>query len=459
MSKVGYIISGTCFGDEGKGTFTDYLSSEYNIEGNVRYNGGSQAAHTVILDDGKTHTFSQLGSHQLSDNRKTYLSDNTIVNLFNIYEEIKVLNKKKKSLNILNRIYIDKNSPIVTPYHKLINQLKAIKKDEVKRGTTGTGVSEVNNLKDIGLLLQAKDFNDKNYKYKLKELYEYSKKFYIDNKNKFDSIKNIDLELLDLIKDNNKEYIINCYENLISNVPFNITNSIFDFSNNEDLIFEGSQGLLIDKDYGIKPNTTLLDTTNKYGVTLCNNLNLKPKKIGIISALYSRHGIGIFPTYSKMLSELIIDKNQVNTFFQGKPVNGWFDCVLTRYSHNINNNEEYYMSKLDLLSNINPIKICDSYTYKGNIDETFYDTFEYFIKDNNVIIKNIKENNIKLKGYLENCFPNYIEMEGFNNVIENGNINKQALNYIKKIEDLTNINVSLISIGPTRKDKKLLIKK
>jgi len=457
MSKVGYILSGTSFGDEGKGTFTDYISSEYDIKGNVRYNGGSQAAHTVTLDDGTKHTFSQLGSHQLSNDRKTYLSDNTVINLFNIYEEISVLNRKKKTIDLLSRIYIDKDALVATPYHRLINQLKAIKEDEVKRGTTGTGVSEVSALKDIGLMLKVRDLYDSKYRDILKDLYEYTRRFYIENKTKFGSLKNIDIELLGLLND--KNYIVDCYKNLTSSVPFNVVDSIYDFHDDENLIFEGSQGLLIDKDYGIRPNTTLLDTTNKYGVTLSNELNLIPKKIGIISAFYSRHGIGIFPTYSKTLSELLVDPNQVNTFFQGKSINGWFDAVLTRYSHNINDNNEYYMSKLDLLEGINPIKICDSYLYLGSIDDTFEKTFEYFVKEGKVHIRNIKENNLNLKSYLEQCVPNYIEMEGYENVLENGNISPKAMDYVKKIEELTNIKVSTVSIGPTRKEKKVLIKK
>ena len=81
-----YIISGTLFGDEGKGTFVDFVANENNIHECVRYNGGSQASHTVIVNN-ETHKFSQLGSNMFDERNRTFLSNNTIVNPFNLYQE------------------------------------------------------------------------------------------------------------------------------------------------------------------------------------------------------------------------------------------------------------------------------------------------------------------------------------------------------------------------------------
>src|SRR5574344_1978329 len=119
-----YIISGTLFGDEGKGTFVDYLANEKNIKQNVRYNGGSQASHTVTINN-VNHKFSQLGSIMCNESSKTYLSRNTIVNPFNLYTEAYSFCKKFgiSEEEILSRIYIDSQSLVVTPYHSLIGKL------------------------------------------------------------------------------------------------------------------------------------------------------------------------------------------------------------------------------------------------------------------------------------------------------------------------------------------------
>ena len=90
-----YIVSGTLFGDEGKGTLVDYLASTKDIKENVRYNGGSQASHTVV-NDGLTHKFSQLGSAFLNEDTRTFLSKYTVVNLFNIISESNFLSEKTK---------------------------------------------------------------------------------------------------------------------------------------------------------------------------------------------------------------------------------------------------------------------------------------------------------------------------------------------------------------------------
>ena len=137
-----FIVSGSFFGDEGKGSVVDFLASKKNIKENVRYNGGSQACHTVIAN-GIKHKFSQLGSITLNEDSRNYLSEYTVVNPFNLYTEADVLSRQINiPINeILKQIYVSNKSRVVTPYHKLIGQLREIV-SENKRGSVGTGVSQ-----------------------------------------------------------------------------------------------------------------------------------------------------------------------------------------------------------------------------------------------------------------------------------------------------------------------------
>lgn len=462
----GYVISGSLFGDEGKGTFVDYLAHEKELIKNVRYNGGSQASHTVI-HEGKTHKFSQLGSSMFKNGNKTYLSKNTIVNPFNLFEESNQFSIKAciPIEMVLKNIYVDKNAYVVTPYHRLIGMLKELQLKENKRGSVGTGVSQTRKLLECyNLGLQVNDLLDIDIKgkEKLKELFIFTREFFVKSKEIVDDhlIKSLidEKDIYYLTDLSNKEYVLQCYKNLMNRDYFNIVDGIKEFYiSGEDILFEGSQGLLIDSRYGIKPNTTFLDTSNEYAKTLCEEIGYTPILIGASRAFASRHGKGMFPTKNNMLSNLIEDNNQTPSFWQGSPIYGWYDAVLMRYSQSISKNNEFYLSGLDQLSDLETIEICNCYEYKGLIDEEFEKTFEYCKDNGRVIITNIKKNNDNLKNYLENCIPKYIKVKGWKKDIHDirkyEDLPSESQKYIELIESLVDVPISLIGVGPTRDEK------
>ena len=143
-----YVLCGMQYGDEGKGTFVDYLTHEKNADCVVRYAGGSQAAHTVITPSGIRHKFSQLGSGTFLRKCHTYLTENMVVNLENLYNEMVVFEMETKVpvSELTKRIHIHENCYLVTPYHKLIDKLRELSKGENRRGIVGTGTSELANL-------------------------------------------------------------------------------------------------------------------------------------------------------------------------------------------------------------------------------------------------------------------------------------------------------------------------
>ena len=453
-----YIVSGCFFGDEGKGSVVDYLAYKNNIKDNVRYNGGSQACHTVV-SNGIKHKFSQLGSITLNDNSRNYLSEYTVVNPFNLYTEADVLSRitNIRVSEILKNIYISKNSRIVTPYHKLIGQLREIINIDNRRGSVGTGVSETTRLfEEINLEILMSDLinQDNNTKQKIRMLFEYTRKFLIDNKDKID--KKLFKELIDdedifyLTDKKNQDYILHCYERIINTNLFNVINSINEFHKNGDILFEGSQGLLIDRNYGIRPNTTLLDTTNKNGINLSSELGMNTCKVGVITPFTSRHGDGLLLTYDKKIDFKIFDENQIHSFFQGKPRYGWFDMVLAKYSESINQNDELFMTQIDRLSDFKTIKICVAYKYDGIITEDFENTFNYEIQNNEIVIKSIKQNSLYLKKYLSNCIPIYIELPGWNRKLNKDAIPSELENFLYVIELYLNTKITYLGIGEDR---------
>jgi adenylosuccinate synthase len=399
----------------------------------------------------------------LNPNTRTYLSDNTVVNLFNVISEAKALSEilKNSVESILTRVYIDKNSSVVTPYHSLINKIRELSNDN-KTGSVATGVSEVNKIKEkIGIDIKVNDLlNGESFK-KLLNLFDYTSNYVNERKNKIDKklfdelINEKDLYYLTEIR--NREYIIRCYENLINSKLFNIISSIEEFHKNGNVLFEGSQGVLLDKIYGIKPNITSLDTTNNYGVKLAEYINTNINTIGCIGALNSRHGYGILPTFDKKLQKVIHDYNQIPSYFQGVPKYGWFDSVLARYSLKYSKNKELFMSALDRLSSFDKLKICNSYIYTGKIDEEFERTFDYYNENGKVIINDIKQNSDNLRYYLSKCMPLYIELNGFKKDItqvhDYYDLPVECKDYISLIEFLIQGNITLIGVGPDRSQK------
>ena len=130
-----FILCGMQFGDEGKGTFVDYLAHEKNIDCIIRYNGGSQASHTVITPSGKLHKFSQLGSGMFLQKCQTYITENMVINLENLFREVMTFSNESEIPipNIMDRIHIHENCFVVTPYHKLMNRLREFSKGKKEK--------------------------------------------------------------------------------------------------------------------------------------------------------------------------------------------------------------------------------------------------------------------------------------------------------------------------------------
>ncbi|MBR3281104.1 MAG: adenylosuccinate synthetase [Clostridia bacterium] len=514
-----FVLCGMQFGDEGKGSFVDFLSQEYNANWIVRYNGGSQASHTVTTPEGKIHKFSQLGSGMFNEHAKTFLSSNMVINVDNYFREVEIFCKTsgQKMEDVLSRVYIDCNCLVVTPYHKLLNKLRELSLGENRRGSVGTGVSEVAYLKTY--LDNHK--NNGRYFWLSINLYElfYETIFKVGR-----ALSNIKAYVLEFYNIHKEEIFKNCSPNMIEGLKNEINILLFsDFecrleeeyikmsdkmfekypilmqtfygtkpflidlffkTDNSGLpreekqrafedftiIFEGAQGLLLDVKYGLKPNTTFLDTTVKQAMKYiksireeCNKMqtkgHVKVNKIGVAKAFYTRHGKGVFPTENFKMNSTMHDDNQESTFWNGDIRFGWFDAVLFRYAQKINKVKEVYLSSLDVLEGMGDLKVCNCYRYDGYVDDEFEKVFDFYINHKNeVIITDIKCTCKDISKYLEQAKPIYENVDGFMSAViedDNGNkvLSKGCENYIRTISNMIHLPITLVSYGPTRNEK------
>lgn len=461
------VVAGLAFGDEGKGSYTDFLTKEYDIKTLVRYAGGNQSNRTVTLPNGKQLEFSQLSSGMVNPDTHTYITKNVIVSLDNLIEEINDLAKitNENPIKILDRIHINKDCVCVTPYHKLINHLNEIIAGSERRGSVGLGASEARYLNDtFNISIKFSDLIYSKNKYRnFRDLYDFAARLFEEVNDKV--MNKLPENIAYLIQEEAMNLLNEKTLNLIirreTNIALALSKTIFDSDEEivltkDKVMFEGSLGLLIDKDYGLKPNTSLCDTSNSY-----------PKKIisrddaiyyGIIRSYYQRHGRGVFPTESRFLrKQLSSDKGDAG-YWNGRVRYGWFDSVLYRYSIKVADVDEVLVSSLDALSNIKEIKICDYYFYNGLIDDEFKKTFSYKISNEGVRIYDIKNiSSPRISYYLRNVRPHYMIMKGWNTDIRDiksyEELPDKCKSYIKAIERLSHKKISYVSLGPTNESK------
>jgi len=448
------IVVGLGFGDEGKGSTTDYLSSAFDIDTVARYNGGCQAAHNVYANS-IHHLFSQFGSATLNQ-AKTILTKYMLVEPIRFLNEADVLIQEGFN-NIFDQIYVSEECVITTPVHRLICCLKELSRNQPK-GTVGLGIGET--VADInrGSFLKVKDLVDPNQaKFILNGMWvskidiaEQLIESHPDNKEmqelfqSFKQVKSVETTM---------NIYLDWYEKIFKNILSDEV--IFDFINQNDIIFEGSQGTLIDQSSGFSPYITRTNCTISNAKSLVKG---SVHSIGLTRAYFTRHGPGPFPTESELN---ITEENNSFSFWQKGFRFGWLDMVLLKYSLAINREiDSIGLTCVDKLFNFDQIKVCTHYHYQGsNLDLAH----QYFDFDSNHPrdMLNLKTTpKPEILSILSDCIPvyrNFYSWKEFSTLTNLGDLPKELKEYINYIEEQTCVPISLISYGPDRQQK-LLIK-
>lgn len=447
-----FIIAGMTYGDEGKGTISEYLTWLYNAKYVVRYNGGPQAAHHVINKQNVLHCFAQFGSGTFAG-AKTYLSDKMLIDPIRMVNEAITL-EKKGIKDPLSLILIDPECLIVTPFHAIVNQMLEISRGEARHGSCGIGIGQTveHERQCLDMAPRARDMFDKKIlRRKLDFLWRAKIDIAEQIIDEHPDLSELGKRLKQLNRKGYVERLVSFYYNFAIESGAQIKRNERNVLNGSgNIIFEGAQGILLHEKRGFYPYVTYSDTTFQNADEMIRRSGCLKKiiKIGVIRAFCTRHGEGPFPTEDRWLGQQIMDMHNATNEWQGVFRIGWFDLITARYAlETIGKIDHIALTNFDRLDNFEKIKVCHAYKYVGSSIDSLDQFFEHEVKENgDIIIKKIKfpsETSIKhqtrLAKLLKLCEPIYKKVEK----------NK----YIEYIEKELKVKISIISVGPKAADK------
>ena len=413
------VVIGAQWGDEGKGKVTDYFAARANYI--VRFQGGNNAGHTIILDD-KTVKLHLIPSGVLHKECKLVIGNGVVIDPRVLIKELNMLKKEGLSTNLL----ISDRAHLIMPYHVDIDYHLTNYQNELAAGSTRSGIAPVYADKLYRHGLRVADLLNKElFEARLKKSFDFNKALVEKVFNeKFEHNYGDILEEFLGYGSMIKQYVANITEVLSSAVE-----------KNEQIMFEGAQGACLDVDHGLYPYTTSSNTISgqvEAGGGI--GLNTSKKIVGIAKAYLTYVGRGPFPTEIKgKLEEKIRDIGQEYGTTTGRARRvGWIDLVQLKFANQLNDFSEIILTKVDVLSGLENIKLCVGYKVNGkNFSGVPSDIHNF---------SNIEPIYETLPGW--NSLPNHIES------IEECPC--ELKNFISRVEEVAEVNVSLISYGPDR---------
>jgi len=407
-------VIGLQWGDEGKGKIVDYLSEEFDLV--VRYQGGNNAGHTVIVDD-NTYKLNLIPSGVIRG-KVCFLGQGVVLDPSHFYNEYYQITKKIDN----PKVFLSSNISLILEYHKQLDKInELILKNEKKIGTTSKGIGPAYQDKVGRKSIKLYDLKSKNT---LIEKLQTIKKFYDPILERFDENKiNIEHTILELLNfyDLVKELII---DNSFIKKEFK----------NKKILFEGAQGALLDLDHGSYPFVTSSNTVSS-NIIIGSALQVDYQTIGIFKAYATRVGNGPFPSeLFDSTGDYIAKKGvEIGTVTKRQRRCGWLDLVSLKYSCEINSVNELCMTKADVLNNLSEIRVCKSYNSKKYEDVNFS---ESDILDS----LSLDESDFEI-------FSSWGEIKDLSKFeILPDNLKK----YISYIEEYLSIPIKIISLGPER---------
>ena len=413
------IVIGAQWGDEGKGKITDLLSRSADVV--VRSQGGVNAGHTVVVQ-GQTFKLHLIPSGILYPETECIIGSGTVIDPQVLLEEIEQL----KGLNVsVDNLFISQTAHVTMPYHRLIDRAAEERRGEYKIGTTGRGIgptyadkSERTGIRILDLM------NSEHLPKKLAWAIDY---------------KNVILEKIYNIPPLKPDEVIAEYLKYADILrPFVIDSSLkVDEAVREkkNILFEGAQGTLLDLDHGTYPYVT---SSNPIAGGACVGAGVGPtiidRVIGVAKAYTTRVGEGPFPTeLNGSVGTLLCDRGaEFGTTTGRRRRCGWFDAVIGRYAVRINGLDCLAITKLDVLDELEEIKVCVAYKVDGQTCHHFPSNASTFAQ----------------------CEPIYKTLPGWQQPTTHcrtlKDLPKQALDYLKFLAELMEVPIAIVSLGASR---------
>ena len=341
MNKC-FLVAGLAWGDESKGGCTDYLTRKHNASLVIRYNGGHQAAHGVVLPDGKQHVFSQFGSGTFVPGVETYLSRYMMVNPVAMLREEEALQKVGVT-DAFKRLTIDGSCLVVTPFDRVLNLLR---ESQNKHGSCGVGIGETR-------LYNNTYGADSLFVEDLKHNATCEVKLMLRQQRAYEAARVVggSSEILvgnDIIRD-----IMAGYHAFLDKHP-NIVNAIA-IHQHDTVIFEGAQGVLLDQRKEFAPHHTWSDCTLANADKFLDDHGFDGERIrvGCIRSYMTRHGAGPFNDDTNL--DFLPELHNTDACFQGKFRRGHFDkAAIIKALDVCGGVDEIHMSHVDYLDKIHP---------------------------------------------------------------------------------------------------------
>ena len=411
------VLVGAQWGDEGKGKITDFLAQKADCV--VRYQGGSNAGHTVEVKDEK-FMLHLIPSGILYPATLCIVGNGVVVDLEKIIEELAGL--QQRGIDTSN-LRISRIAPVVLPYHKKLDTLED-KKSQIGTTKRGIGPTYADKINRIGFriadFLEDREILENRFKAQVEYKNRIIREIYQEEGFDWKQLLQETLEQVAQLKPYlaDTSYLIHQY-----------------IQEDKKVLFEGAQGTMLDIDHGTYPFVT---SSHPIAGGACVGAGIGPtcidRVLGVAKAYTTRVGEGPFPTeLHDADGEILRQRGMEFGTTTGRPRRcGWLDAVVLRYAVRVNGLTDLAITKLDVLDEFATIKICIAYRYKGQLIYEFPDT----------------------TSLLNQCEPEYIELPGWQQDISQATTYKElpanAQNYLAKIEELTGVKQSLIAVGPGR---------
>ncbi|WP_160680336.1 adenylosuccinate synthase [Clostridium sp. C8-1-8] len=416
-----FIVLGAQWGDEGKGKMTDYLAEEADVV--VRFQGGNNAGHTVEVED-KQYKLHLIPSGVLYDTKLNIIGNGVVVDPKALFEEIDYLEGLGVKVTP-EKLMISDRAHLIMPYHRVLDKLKEQARGKNDIGTTGKGIGPcyTDKFERSGIrvcdLLHKEVFIEK-LKVNVEAKNEYITNVLHGEALSFEEIYNDYIAYEERLRPYVQDTSVKVYEAIKSN---------------KQVLFEGAQGMLLDIDYGTYPYVTSSNTTAG-GVS--NGVGVGPTMItnavGIAKAYTTRVGKGPFPTeLENETGDWIREKGREFGVTTGRARRcGWLDLVILKTTVRVCGLTSLAVTKIDTLAGLEKIKVCVGYKFNGTIIDYFPASLEDLAK----------------------CEPVYEEFDGWDESVADARsydeIPENAKKYLKRIEEITDTKISIVSVGPRR---------
>jgi len=418
---MNFCIIGLQWGDEGKGKVVDILAEHSDIV--VRYSGGANAGHTVVVGDSR-FALHLLPSGSVRPNIICVIANGVVVDPDTLLKEIEALAQKNITLN--DRLFISENAHLVLNYHKKEDQLREESLGKNKLGTTVRGVGPCYADK-VGRSYSVRVSDLRNF-----EVLRTKLQTIVDYKNKiFAALYNAEPISADDIFEKCKSYANKLLPFAIDTTEF-LHKSIAD---GKSILFEGAQGSLLDLDHGTFPFVTSSNSSSLGMPAGCGvPAKMVDKFLGVAKAYTTRVGSGPFPTeQDNEIGQYIRDKGREYGTTTGRPRRcGWFDAVAVSYAVTIGAIDSIALMHLDTLTGIKEIKICKAYKINGKPTS--------FFPANVTKLSQVQCVYETVPGWQEDI----TEINDFHDLPLN------AQNCIMLIEEMTGKPITIIGVGPER---------